>query len=104
MNIKEKINKFAATYSNEIISLRRTLHQNPELSFNEFETSALVLEKITKLKIDSVKRIASTGVTGLIKGNGKGRIAFCFEKRGGYACVRSRCPHCNALWRCINTE
>lgn len=73
MNIKEKINKLSAKYSREIISLRRTLHQNPELSFKEFETSKLVFDKLSKLKLDSVKKIAVTGVTALIKGNSKGK-------------------------------
>lgn len=47
------------------------MHQNPELSFKEFETSKLVYDKLEKLKLDSLKKMASTGVVGLIKGNGK---------------------------------
>src|SRR5258706_3485251 len=73
MNVKEKINNLSKKYSEDIVSLRRTIHRNPELSFKEFETSKLVFDKLTKIKLDSVKKIASTGVTGLIKGSSKGK-------------------------------
>jgi amidohydrolase len=66
-NIKSKIKKLAERYSKEITDIRRKIHQNPELSFEEYETSKLVYEKLTKLKIDRVQRVSQTGVVGLIK-------------------------------------
>ncbi|MCI0450426.1 MAG: M20 family metallopeptidase [Chlorobi bacterium] len=71
-DIKSKIKKLAEKYSKEIIDLRRKIHRNPELSFEEYETSKLVYEKLSKLKIDRVQRVSQTGVVGLIKNkNGK---------------------------------
>jgi len=72
MDIKNRIKKLAEKHSKDIIDLRRRIHQNPELSFEEYETSKLVYEKLSKLKIDKVQRISQTGVVGLIKNkNGK---------------------------------
>lgn len=67
MDIKDKIKQLSEKYSKEIIDLRRTIHNNPELSFNEFETTRLIYDKLKKLDIDKVERPAETGVIGLIK-------------------------------------
>src|SRR4029453_16824312 len=72
MDVKEKIKELSKKFSGEITGLRRKIHQNPELSFKEFETSKLIQDKLTRLKIDKVQRISDTGVVGLIKNkNGK---------------------------------
>jgi len=72
MDIKKKINSLSAKYAKEIISLRRAIHQNPELSFKEFETSKLVHKKLSVLKLDKLQKISGTGVVGLID-NGRGK-------------------------------
>ncbi len=71
MNIKSKINTLSKKYTAGIIDLRRKIHANPELSFQEFETSNLVYSKLKPLKLNSLNRIAKTGVVGVIKGTGK---------------------------------
>jgi amidohydrolase len=54
----------------KLVSIRRLLHQNPELSFTEFKTAALVEDQLTDLAIPH-ERIARTGVIGtLTKGEG----------------------------------
>ncbi len=63
MNVRE----LAEKYKDEIISLRREFHQNPELSWQEFRTARRVEEELKKLGINT-KRVAETGVVGLIKG------------------------------------
>jgi hippurate hydrolase len=65
--IKNKIKELAAKYSDEFINIRRHLHANPELSFNEFETSKFVQQKLSGWNI-SYEIMAATGVVGLIKG------------------------------------
>jgi amidohydrolase len=67
--IKEKIKKLAAQYQPEIVSCRRHLHRNPELSFQEYETQKFVEEKLRSYGITDVKRMAETGVVAQIKGN-----------------------------------
>lgn len=69
MDIKKKIKDLSKEYSKEIIELRRAIHKNPELAFEEFETTKLVESKLRKLGIDKTVRISETGVIGLIKGN-----------------------------------
>lgn len=49
-----------------IIELRRTIHQHPELMYEEFETSKLVQKTLTELGISFTAPIAETGVLATI--------------------------------------
>lgn len=61
----------------EIRSWFHHLHQNPELGFEEFETSAFVEEKLKSFQEIEVRRVGSTGVLGIIKTEKKGpTLAF----------------------------
>ncbi|MCD4736845.1 MAG: amidohydrolase [Bacteroidales bacterium] len=64
----ELIKKLAAEYLPEIISIRRHIHQYPELSFEEIKTSKFISDFLIKTGIEPTT-IAKTGVTGTIKGN-----------------------------------
>lgn len=68
----EKIKALAAKYSSEFIEVRHHLHANPELSYQEFETSKFVQEKLKTFGI-SFEIKATTGVVGLIKGKNPGK-------------------------------
>jgi len=61
----------AQTLSDELIRLRRDIHQHPELGFQEFRTSALVADTLAEMGIETQTKIGRTGVVGQI-GNGKG--------------------------------
>lgn len=63
--IKQK----AAAYKDEVIAIRRHLHQHPELSFNEHNTSEFICQKLTDYNVEFQKGIVKTGVVALIKGN-----------------------------------
>ena len=63
----EKIKQLAKQYSPEFIDVRHHLHANPELSYQEFETSKFVQDKLASFGIP-FEVIATTGVVGLIKG------------------------------------
>ena len=52
-----------------IVEKRRIIHRNPELMYEEFETSKLVQNTLEDLDIPFEKDIAITGVVGTI-GNG----------------------------------
>ena len=65
--LKEKIKDLASKYSEEFIEVRRHLHANPELSYQEFETSKFVQGKLKTFGIP-FESMAETGVVGLIKG------------------------------------
>jgi len=68
--IKDLANQLAP----EFIAVRRHLHANPELSYQEFETSKYIQEKLTEYNIPFEVK-STTGVVGLIKGkNSNSRI------------------------------
>ncbi len=50
----------------ELIRIRRHLHQWPELSFQEFETSAFVAKRLHELGVRHETEVARTGVVGII--------------------------------------
>ena len=63
-----EIKKFASQYSNEIIGIRHYLHQNPELSFEEFNTQKFILQKLDEFGTGDKRSIAQTGIIVLING------------------------------------
>ena len=65
---KEKIKSLAKQYQTEIVSFRRHLHKNPELSFKEFNTQKFVEEKLQSFGITNVKRMANTGIVATVEG------------------------------------
>jgi hippurate hydrolase len=65
--MQQRIKKLASDYSNEFIEVRHQLHANPELSFEEFETSLFIQRLLTEWSIPFEVK-AGTGVVGLIKG------------------------------------
>jgi amidohydrolase len=64
----EKIKNLAKNYAEEFIAVRHHLHAHPELSYEEFETSAFIQQKLKSWEIPFEVK-ATTGVVGLIKGN-----------------------------------
>ena len=70
----EKIKRLAKEYSPEFIEVRHHIHSNPELSYQEFETSKFIQSKLADLEIP-FDILAVTGVVGRIEGkNPKKRI------------------------------
>ncbi|WP_394366169.1 M20 metallopeptidase family protein [Sphingobacterium daejeonense] len=65
---KQRIQELANSYFQDTVDNRRFLHQNPELSFEEYNTSAYVKQKLTDLNIP-FESMANTGVVGIIKGD-----------------------------------
>jgi amidohydrolase len=65
--LKDQIKELAKKYAPETIAIRHHIHANPELSYQEFKTSAFIQEKLTLLGIP-FRVMATTGVIGLIKG------------------------------------
>lgn len=70
----DKIKALARQYAPEFIEVRHHLHAHPELSYQEYETSKFVQQRLTELGIPFEVK-ATTGVVGLIKGkNPESRI------------------------------
>ncbi len=68
MTLIKTIKKLASEYHEEIIHIRRHLHQNPELSFEEVETGKFIAKKLTEFGIPNEHGWADNGVVGIIKG------------------------------------
>ncbi|MCK5700648.1 MAG: amidohydrolase, partial [Cyclobacteriaceae bacterium] len=68
MDIKGKIKSIANDIAGEIVDMRRHLHSNPELSYQEFETAKFVAASLRKIGLNPVEGIANTGVSALIEG------------------------------------
>lgn len=62
----------AMNIKDELISIRRDIHQNPELGFEEYRTSKIIQEYLKKEGIDFYC-VAKTGVCAEIRGEGRGK-------------------------------
>ena len=51
-----------------LVEFRRDLHRNPELSFEEYETSEKVAKVLEENGIEVTRNVAKTGVIGLLRG------------------------------------
>jgi len=65
--LNEKIKSLAKQYAPAIIGVRRHLHANPELSYQEFKTAEYVKAQLTQMGI-AFETKATTGVMGIIEG------------------------------------
>ena len=63
----ERIKSLAKKYAPEFIEVRHHLHAHPELSYQEFETSKFVQQKLREYNIPFEIK-ATTGIVGVIKG------------------------------------
>jgi amidohydrolase len=54
--------------------MRHQIHQHPELSNREFQTAALVADRLRTLGLDVRAQIAHTGVVGILKGGRPGSV------------------------------
>ncbi len=69
MDIREK----AEGVKDQLIAWRREFHENPELTWQEERTGNRVAEELEKMGVE-VKRMARTGVLGIINGEKPGKI------------------------------
>ncbi len=67
MELIEQIKTRAKAYSEEFVAVRRNLHAHPELSYQEYETSRFVQQKLREFGI-GFEVIATTGIVGIIQG------------------------------------
>ncbi|GAB6280403.1 MAG: M20 family metallopeptidase [Thermovirga sp.] len=67
-NIREEI----ASLNEELVALRRDFHMYPELGFQEKRTSEKVASYLDDLGLKVRKKVARTGVIGVLEGSGEG--------------------------------
>ncbi len=68
MSLLEKIKSKSEEQFNSIVELRRHLHQHPELSFHEHNTSAFVAKQLEQTGVSYQDKIADTGLVAIIEG------------------------------------
>ncbi|MCH6264699.1 M20 metallopeptidase family protein [Neobacillus citreus] len=68
------IQKLIEAVEEEVIEWRRHFHENPELSFQEFETSNYVYEKLQSFGNIEVSRVTPTSVMGRLFGSQPGKV------------------------------
>ncbi|MDP3462527.1 MAG: M20 family metallopeptidase [Bacteroidales bacterium] len=66
--ILRQIKELSARYFSDTVTLRRYLHQHPELSFHEANTAALVSRKLQEYGIPHQKDVSGHGLVALIEG------------------------------------
>jgi amidohydrolase len=67
MSLIDRIKQLAHTYAPDTVKVRRHIHANPELSFEEYQTASFV-EQTLKIYGIEAQRMADTGIVALIKG------------------------------------
>lgn len=66
--MRQLIKSKCDAYFDEVVAIRRQLHQHPELSFCEKETAELIKKSLASKNIEFQSDIAGTGVVATIKG------------------------------------
>ncbi|MBL3654940.1 M20 metallopeptidase family protein [Fulvivirga sediminis] len=68
MSLKAKVKELAKKNAKEVIGIRRHLHANPELSYQEFNTAKYVAAQLKEMGITPKEGIANTGLAAVIEG------------------------------------
>lgn len=68
MSLAAAIDAEAARLTSDLVRIRRTLHANPELAFEEHETAALVASHLDALGLSVQRGIGRTGVVAVLEG------------------------------------
>lgn len=59
---------------NDVISWRQYLHENPELSFNEYETSAFIFKTLSTFPNLELSKPTKTSIVARLIGNEPGKV------------------------------
>jgi len=63
-----EIKKIIEENKEQLITIRRYLHQNPELSFEEYKTASYISQVLSNYNIEHQTGVVKTGIIGTIKG------------------------------------
>ncbi len=69
----EQVKQMALADADYILNLRRHIHQHPELSFKEIETTKLIADELAKCGIEVTTWPGKTGVLGVLHGGKPGK-------------------------------
>lgn len=60
--------RVSAELSNRLVTLRRDLHEHPELSFQEERTASVLTDFLATLNVSGIARVAGTGIVARVAG------------------------------------
>lgn len=69
----EGLKKIVENYYEDAVKIRRYLHENPELSNQELNTTQLIKKELEKYGIEIEKLDIKTGISGILKGKHPGK-------------------------------
>lgn len=69
MSLLETIKTLSQQYSSEVVTIRRHLHANPELSYQEYNTAKYVATMLRSFGLKPVEGVATTGLVVEVRGN-----------------------------------
>ncbi len=72
MELVKIIQQLADNFLSDTVAIRRHLHAHPELSFNEYQTSAFIQNKLSEYGISFQNGIADTGIVAIVEGQNPG--------------------------------
>ncbi len=84
MNWALELRKSAEDLKEELVAIRREIHQNPEPAFEEFGTSERIREYLADLDLE-VSSVAKTGVAAVLQGKAAGKTLLL---RADMDCLR----------------
>ncbi|WP_298735979.1 M20 family metallopeptidase [uncultured Chitinophaga sp.] len=67
--MKNRIKALAREFAPAFIDIRHHIHSHPELSFEEYATSAFIRQKLDEFGVSYRANVAGTGIIALIEGN-----------------------------------
>jgi amidohydrolase len=73
MSLLSSVKEASLAAAVDVIKMRRHLHANPELSYQEHKTSKFVADTLRSFGLNPVEGIAGTGVVALIEGRNAGK-------------------------------
>lgn len=73
MSLLSQIQQKSQAYAADTVTLRRHLHANPELSYQEHKTARFVADTLRSFGLQPTEGIADTGVVALIEGKNPSR-------------------------------
>jgi amidohydrolase len=79
MDLLEKIKSLSNQYAAQVVEMRRHLHANPELSYQEFQTAKYVAQQLRSYGLEPKEGIAGTGLIVEVKGRNASRRSIALR-------------------------
>jgi amidohydrolase len=76
MDLRQKIKRLAAAHYDDVVGIRRHIHRFPELSYEEYKTSAYIQEQLRSIGIPFKSGYLKNGIVAIIEGKKATRKAY----------------------------